>query len=55
LEHLEPLCQKQGLDDFAVRYTFCEHLGRKLECECQFYMNRGKCGRRPQKAVKCRF
>ena len=24
-----------GLDDFAVREILIEHLGRKLECECQ--------------------
>jgi hypothetical protein len=33
--HLERLCQKQGLDDFAVRGFLFERLGRKLECECQ--------------------
>ena len=26
---------KKGLDDIAVREIFMEHLGRKLECECQ--------------------
>ena len=26
---------KRGLDDFAVRDILFEHLGRKLECECQ--------------------
>ena len=34
-QHLERLCRKQGLDDFAVRDIIVEHLGRKLECECQ--------------------
>ena len=34
-QHLERLCRKQGLDDFAVRDILLEHLGRKLECECQ--------------------
>ena len=33
--HLERLCREQGLDDFAVRDILFEHLGRKLECECQ--------------------
>ena len=33
--HLERLCLKQGLDDFAVRDILVEHLRRKLECECQ--------------------
>ena len=33
--HLERLCRKWGLDDFAVRDILVEHLGRKLECECQ--------------------
>ena len=26
---------KRGLDDFVVRDILVEHLGRKLECECQ--------------------
>jgi hypothetical protein len=40
--HLERLCHKQGLYDFAVRDTLFEHLGRKLECECQvLYDERG--------------
>ena len=34
-QHLERLCRKMGLDDFAVRDIIKEHLGRKLECECQ--------------------
>ena len=34
-QHLERLCRKLGLDDFAVRDILFEHLGRKLECECQ--------------------
>ena len=34
-QHLEWLCRKRGLDDFAVREIFFEHLRRKLECECQ--------------------
>ena len=34
-QHLERLCCKQGLDDFAVRDILEEHLERKLECECQ--------------------
>ena len=34
-QHLERLCRKWGLDDFAVRDIIFEHLGRKLECECQ--------------------
>ena len=29
--HLEQLCRKRGLDDFAVRDILFEHLGRKLE------------------------
>ena len=33
--HLERLCRKQGLDDFAARDILSEHLGRKLECECK--------------------
>ena len=33
--HLERLCRKRGLDDFAVRDILFEHLGRKLDCECQ--------------------
>ena len=32
---LERLCRERGLDDFAVRDILFEHLGRKLECECQ--------------------
>ena len=35
LYHLERLCRNQGLDDFAVRDILFEHLGRKLDCECQ--------------------
>ena len=38
-QHLELLCQKRGLDDFAVRDILVEHLGRKLECECQVLFN----------------
>jgi hypothetical protein len=34
-QHLERLCRKQVLDDFAVREILVEHLGRKLEYECQ--------------------
>jgi hypothetical protein len=34
-QHLERMCRKRGLDDFAVRDILFEHLGRKLECECQ--------------------
>ena len=34
-QHLEQLCRKRGLDDFTVRDIIKEHLGRKLECECQ--------------------
>ena len=34
-QHLERLCRKRGLDDFAVRDIIIEHLGRNLECECQ--------------------
>ena len=34
-QHLEGLCRKQGLDDFAVRDLVEEHLGRNLECEYQ--------------------
>ena len=34
-QHLERLCLKRGLDDFAVRDILVEHLGRKLDCECQ--------------------
>jgi hypothetical protein len=30
-QHLERLCRKRGLDDFAVRDILVEHLGRKLE------------------------
>ncbi|MEN8689815.1 MAG: hypothetical protein ABF303_00390 [Desulfobacterales bacterium] len=29
--HLERLCRKRGLDDFAVREILEEHIGRKLE------------------------
>jgi hypothetical protein len=32
---LERLCRKRGLNDFAVREILLEHLGKKLECECQ--------------------
>ena len=38
-QHLERLCRKLGLDDFAVRDILVEHLGRKLECECQVLFN----------------
>ena len=34
-QYLERLCRERGLDDFAVRDIIKEHLGRKLECECQ--------------------
>ena len=34
-QRLERLCRKLGLDDFAARDIIEEHLGRKLECECQ--------------------
>ena len=34
-QHLERLCRKRGLDDYAVRDILVEHLGRKMECECQ--------------------
>ena len=34
-QHLERLCRKRGLDDFAVRDILFEHLARNLECECQ--------------------
>ena len=34
-QHLERLCRKRGLDDFAVSDILFEHLGRNLECECQ--------------------
>ncbi len=34
-QHLERLCRKRGLDDFATRDILFEHLGRKLDCECQ--------------------
>ena len=34
-QHLEQLCRERGLDDFAVRDIIVEHLGRKLDCECQ--------------------
>lgn len=34
-QHLERLCRKRGLDDFAVRDILVDHLGRKLDCECQ--------------------
>ena len=34
-QHLERLCRKKGLDDFALREILFEHLGRMLECECQ--------------------
>ena len=34
-QHLERLCRKIDLDDFAVRDFLVEHLGRKPECECQ--------------------
>ena len=33
--HLERLCHKQGLYDFAIRDILVEHLGRNLYCECQ--------------------
>ena len=36
------LYQKLYLDDFAIRDILFEHLGRKLECECQdLYNERG--------------
>ena len=34
-QHLEGLCRKRGLDDFVARDILFEHLGRKLDCECQ--------------------
>ena len=34
-QHLEGLCRIRGLDYFAVIEILFEHLGRKLECECQ--------------------
>ena len=34
-QHLERLCRERGLDDFAAREILVEHLGRKVECECQ--------------------
>jgi hypothetical protein len=34
-QHLERTCRKLGLDDFAVRDIIFEHLGRKMDCECQ--------------------
>jgi hypothetical protein len=34
-QHIERLCRKRGLDDFAVRDILVEYLGRKLNCECQ--------------------
>ena len=42
-QHLERLCRKRGLDDFAVRDILFEHLGRKLECEYQVRFQL-KCG-----------
>ncbi len=33
--HLERLCRKRGVNDFAVREILEENLGRKLDCECQ--------------------
>ena len=41
-QHLERLCRKRGLDDFAVRDILFEHLGRKLECECQVLFDERK-------------
>ncbi len=38
-QHLERLCLKRGLDDFAVREILVEHLGRNLEYECQVLYN----------------
>jgi hypothetical protein len=35
----ERLLREKGLDDFAVRVILFEHLGRKLECECQILNN----------------
>ena len=34
-QHLERVCLKRGLDDFAIRDILEEHLSRKLDCECQ--------------------
>jgi hypothetical protein len=34
-QHLERLCRKQSLDDFAERDISFEHPGGNLECECQ--------------------
>ena len=34
-QHLERLCRKCGLDDFAVREILFEHLGRNLEFKYQ--------------------
>jgi hypothetical protein len=39
-QHLERLCRDQGFDDFAARDILVEHLGRKLECECQILSNK---------------
>jgi hypothetical protein len=41
-QHLQRLCLKRGLDDFAVRDIIKEHLERRLEFECQvIYDERG--------------
>ena len=34
-QYLERLRRKRSLDDLVVREILFEHLGRKLECECQ--------------------
>jgi hypothetical protein len=34
-QNLERVCCEQGLYDFVARDILFEHLGRKLECECQ--------------------
>ena len=41
-QHLERLCLKRGLDDFAARDILVEHLGRKLECVHQILYDERK-------------
>jgi hypothetical protein len=50
--HLDLLCRKQRLDHFALRDTLFEHLGRKLDCECQvLYDDEGIAEGSPMEAI----
>jgi hypothetical protein len=47
--HLEKLCPGKGLYDFALRDILSEHLGRKLERECQVLYDERELRKRPLK------